>query len=482
MQGREEEMAYRLLFVEPPKRYWFVMGDYNPPPTTLLVLAAYVERELPELDVQLVDAQGEGLNWPAIDRAIRDHQPDMVLASGYTCNAYACARVAETAKRADPRIVTVLGGQHFSAIPGESLEAYPEIDFIVRGEGEETLVDLVRACMGKGDPASVKGVSFLHDGKVVNTPDRPLIEDLDTLPFPAYHLVADSISNYHFTMMAGRNTVYLVFEAGRGCGHRCNFCTQWNHWGGRWRTKSPKRIATEIEHLHDQHGGRFLWLTDDNFEYGARGEGLYEELRARPCHGDIMLFWQVRTDDVTANPEIVARMRDVGNYWVLIGMESDCQENLHELGKDIDATEGFKCIDILRKNDVFTQAMWVVGSRRDTAESIEGLRVFSRDLDPKLNIYTTLTPFPGTRTYREAKANGWIENDNWADYDMVHAIMPTETLTRNEVQGELYRCYKGQYGNWGKNIKGLFSKNELERTLYRHMAGQGVLRRLRDLV
>ncbi|NIP36998.1 MAG: cobalamin-binding protein, partial [Thermoplasmata archaeon] len=104
-------MAYRLLFVEPPKRYWFVMGDYNPPPTTLLVLAAYVERELSEVDVLMADSQGEGLDWPAVERAIRDHQPDMVLASGYTCNAYACARVAETAKRVDPDIVTVLGGQ-----------------------------------------------------------------------------------------------------------------------------------------------------------------------------------------------------------------------------------------------------------------------------------------------------------------------------------------------------------------------------------
>jgi anaerobic magnesium-protoporphyrin IX monomethyl ester cyclase len=475
-------MAYRLLFVEPPKRYWFVMGDYNPPPTTLLALAAYVERELPEVDVGLVDSQGEGLDWPAVERAIRDRQPDMVLASGYTCNAYACARVVETAKAVDEDIVTVLGGQHFSAIAGEALMEYPEIDFIVRGEGEETLVELVRACMGRTDPARVRGVSFRHDGEVVHNPNRPLIEDLDTLPYPAYHLVEDNLSAYHFTMMAGRNTVYLVLEGGRGCDHTCNFCTQWNHWGGRWRTKSPERIAGEIEHLHEKHGGQFLWLTDDNFEYSRRAPGIYESLKGNPLAKDIMLFWQVRTDDVAANPDLVARMREIGNYWVLIGAESGDPETLDAFDKGSKVSDTGRCIEVLRENDVFTQAMWVIGSRHDTAESIEGLRDFSQALGPKLNIYTTLTPFPGTRCYVEAKANGWIENENWADYDMVHAIMPTQTLARNEVQGELYKCYKRQYGNWGRNIQGLFSRNKLERTMYRHMAGQSVLRHLRDLI
>ncbi|MCK5415599.1 MAG: cobalamin-dependent protein [Thermoplasmata archaeon] len=482
MHGWEEEMTYRLLFVEPPKTYWFVMGDYNPPPTTLLVLAAYVERELPEVDVQLVDSQGERLAWPAVERAIRDYRPDMVLASGYTCNAYACARVVETAKRVDPDIVTVLGGQHFSAIPAESLKAYPEIDFIIRGEGEQTLVDLVRACMGRRDAATVPGVSFRHNGGVVNNPNRPLIENLDSLPFPAYHMVEDNISAYHFTMMAGKDKVYLVFEGGRGCEHRCSFCTQWNHWGGPWRTKSPKRIATEIEHLHDEHGGQFLWLTDDNFEYARRANGIYEALHGNPITDDIMLFWQVRTDDVANHPDLVAKMRSVGNYWVLIGAESADPETLDAFEKGTKVSDTGRCIQVLSDNDVFTQAMWVIGSRHDTAGSIERLRDFSQSLGPKLNIYTTLTPFPGTRCFQEARAKGWIVNDNWADYDMVHAIMPTETLTRNEVQGELYKCYKRQYGNWGRNIGGLFSSNKLERTMYRHMAGQSVLRRLRGLV
>ena len=137
---------------------------------------------------------------------------------------------------------------------------------------------------------------------------------------------------------------------------------------------------------------------------------------------------------------------------------------------------------ILRDNDVFSHAMYVIGARRDTHESIERLRQFSIDLDPDFAIYTALTPFPGTIYYENAKKNGWIEDTNYSNYDMAHAIMPTETLSRQEVQQELWKCYNTFYGSYRRNIVGVFSKNKLKRTLYRHMAGQHVLSKFRRLV
>ena len=137
---------------------------------------------------------------------------------------------------------------------------------------------------------------------------------------------------------------------------------------------------------------------------------------------------------------------------------------------------------LLRDNDIFSHAMFVTGTRRDTHESIEILRQFSLDINPDFAIYTTLTPFPGTIYYETAKKNGWIEDTNYSNYDMAHAIMPTETLTRKEVQEELWRCYQEFYGSYSKNIAGVFSKNKLKRTLYRHMAGQHVLRKFRRLI
>jgi anaerobic magnesium-protoporphyrin IX monomethyl ester cyclase len=475
-------MNQKILFIEPPKDYWFVMGEYQPPPTVLLILAAYVERELPDWDIEIFDCQAQRKTWDDIEKEIEAYSPSIVATSGFTCNAYVCARVAEIAKKVNPDIVTLVGGLHFSQVPEESLTDFPEIDYIIRGEGEETIMELIKTFQSGKKPVDVKGLSFTHNGQIIHTQDRPLIENLDTLPYPAYHLVEDQIKNYHFTMMAGKNTIYMVMEGGRGCSHKCTFCTQWNHWNGVWRSKSPKRIVNEIEFIHEKFGGQFIWFTDDNFDYKKRGKALLSELKSRKFTKDIMLFFQARTDDVVNNAELVGQFRDVGNYWVMMGVENHSKERLKEYKKGISVPDAYKAVKILNENDIFSHAMFVIGSRKDTVESMEQLREFSLDLDSDFSIYTTLTPYPGTEYYDNAKENGWIEDTNYAHYDMAHAIMPTETVSRKEVQEELWKCYRARYGSIPKNIAGLFSKKKLKRNLYRHYAGQQVLRKLKGLI
>ena len=475
-------MATRLLFVEPPKEYWFVMGEYLPPPTGLLALAAYVERELPGTEIGVVDCQAEGKGWPELEKSIESFSPSIVATSGFTCNAYVCAKVAELAKKVDERIVTIVGGQHFSAIPEESLKSFPEIDYVVRGEGEQTLVELIKALEQAKGFADVRGLSFTNNGGIFHTPPRPLIENLDSLPFPAYHFLGRNIGKYHFAMMAGKNTRYVILEGSRGCNYRCSFCTQWRHWGGTWRTKSAKRIADEMEYLHNDLGGQFLWLTDDNFDYERRGKPLWLELKDRKFSRDIDWFFQARMDDIVRHPDMVANLHEVGNNWILMGVESDSPERLKEFKKGIVVSPAARAVKILNDNDIFSQSMLIIGSRKDTEESIEQLRRFSMNLDTNLAIYAVLTPFPGTDIYQEAAHNGWLEDRNFAHYDMSHAIMPTESLSRTEVQKELYDCYRDFYGSIMKGIRGLFAKNMVKRRVYRHMAKKGVLRSLRNLI
>jgi len=475
-------MISKLLFVEPPRNYWFIMGEYLPPPSVLLILAAYVERELPDIEIEILDCQVERLNWQGLEKYIESSKPSMVLTSGFTCNVYNCVKTCEIAKKVDEKIITVAGGIHFSFTSEESLANFPEIDIVVRGEGELTIVDLIKTLNKNGKLNHVQGISYRHRNVIVHTPSRPLIKNLDSLPYPAYHLVEDYLKQYHFTLMAGRNTRYMILETARGCEYKCSFCTQWNHWGGTWRTKSTKRIADEIEYLNETYDGVFLWLTDDHVNLRFRGKQLYEELRHRRCKDDIMLFFQARTDDVASNADLISKLREVGVYWILCGVETDSEENLNEYKKGITKSDAYNAMKILKKSDIFSQAMFVIGARRDTRESIESLRQYSIDIASDLAIYTTLTPFPGTIYYETAKKNGWIEDSNYANYDMVHAIMPTETLTKKEVQEELWRCYKTFYGSIHKGIAGVLSTNKLKRTVYRHMAGQFVLSKLRRLI
>ena len=123
----------------------------------------------------------------------------------------------------------------------------------------------------------------------------------------------------------------------------------------------------------------------------------------------------------------------------------------------------------------------IIGQRKDTLESIGRLKEFANELDPDFIMFGILTPFPGTEIYEEANRNGWIMDKNWTHYDMIHAIMPTETLSVNEVQEQLYGCYRDFYGSWSRRVGGILSKNMLKRKVFWHMLRSGVMGKVKSL-
>jgi anaerobic magnesium-protoporphyrin IX monomethyl ester cyclase len=472
----------RVLFVEPPKDFWFVMGEYLPPPLGLLQLAAYLESKCKNVEIDVLDCQAEYLDWKGMEKRIESFDPDIVASSGsITCNAYTALRTLETAKKVKSNVLTVVGGQHFTATAQESLERHREIDVIVRGEGEQTIAELVDALTKKSSFSQVRGISFRHNGEIRHNPSRPLIENMDTLPFPGYHFVEDIVHKYHFAMMAGSKTRYALIEGSRGCPYRCTFCTQWRHWDGKWRFKSAKRIVDEMEFCLQNYGSRFFWLTDDNFGFGGRANELCDEILRRGLGDDIMWFIQARCDDVVRHKAVLPKMRKAGNYWILLGVESHSKSNLETFNKQINPEDAEKAVKLLKENDIFAQATFIIGERKDSAESMAGLREFANELDPDLAIFMVLTPFPGTEIFETARRNGWIEDFNWANYDMIHAIMPTETLSREEVQEELYECYRAFYGSLSRRLKGIFSSNKLKRRTYRYLASQTIRKQFKSL-
>jgi len=473
----------KVLFIEPPREFWFVMGEYLPPPFGIIQLAAYLEREVEDVEIKVLDCTAQQLGWSEIGREIELFNPDIVAASAFaTCNVYPVLRTLEIAKSVNPDILTVSGGQHFTATVQESLGKYPEIDVIVRGEGEVTLAELVQNWARKSQFSKIMGMSFRHNGKVIHNESRPLIRNLNDLPYPGYHFVKDLVNKYHFAAMAGHNAPYALIEGARGCSHKCTFCTQWRHWGGVRRLKKPERIADEIEFCYNNYGSRFIWLTDDDFGPGNRADNFADELLKCDFGDDLMLFLQWRCDDVIKNEEVLPKLRKAGLYWVMMGVESPRDSTLESFKKGMKAEQATKAVRLLKENGIFSHAMFVIGDRKGTKESIGQLREFANDLDPDFAIFTALTPFPGTEIHEEAKRNDWIEDFNLSHYDMAHAIMPTEALSRLEVQEELYTCYRNFYGSWRRKLGGVLSSNKLKSRLYRHMMGQGVVRQFKNLI
>jgi len=472
----------KILFVEPPKDFWFVMGEYTPPPLGILQLAAFLESKISNIEIYVLDCQAEQVGWDGLKRKIECYEPDVVVSSALaTCNTYTILRTVDTVKKIDPQIKTVVGGQHFTALATESLNNYPEIDYIIRGEGELTLLDLVKTLDNGRSPENVEGISFRHNGRIMHNPPRALIDKLDDLPFPGYHFIEDHMDKYHFKMMTGSNAGYALVEASRGCLHKCTFCSQWPYWGGRWRTKSPKRIADEMEHIYNEYDISFLWLTDDNLGLGKRTNDLCDELIKKGVSDNITWFLQARSDDIINQRKLLPKMRKAGNYWIMAGLERHDDKTIRTYHKGIKPSDSKLSMDLLKENGIFAQATLIMGDRSDSHTSIQDLRKFINYVDPDLAIFMVLTPFPGTDLYKKAHENGWLEDDNWANYDMVHAVMPTEHLTVSEVQEELYLCYRDFYGSMKRRLTGVFSKNTFKRKTYRYMAGQGLLQYMRDL-
>ncbi len=472
----------KVLFIEPPKDVWFVMGEYLPPPYGIIQLAAYVEKQVKDVEVKVLDCNAEKVDWQAMEKRIESYNPDVVASSSLaTCNTYVVAKTLETAKRVDPEILTVTGGQHFTATAQDSLEAYPEIDVIVRGEGEQSLAELVTNANRRSALPKIEGISFRNNKTIVHNQNRPLIENLEDLPYPGYHLVKDIVHKYHFAAMAGRDAPYALIEGSRGCLHQCTFCTQWQHWQATWRLKSPKRIADEMEFCYRNYGSRFIWLTDDNFGAGNRPNEIADEIIKHGITDGLGWFVQARCDDIIKNKATLPKLRKSGLIWVLLGVENSEQSTLEGFKKGIMPEDAKAAVKLLKENGIFAHAMFIIGQRKDTAQSIARLREFANELDPDFAMFGALTPFPGTAIYEEARREGWIEDSNWSHYDMVHAIMSTETLSRNEVQEEIYHCYRSFYGSWSRRFQGLFSSNELKRRIFWFMASKGIVNQFKAL-
>jgi anaerobic magnesium-protoporphyrin IX monomethyl ester cyclase len=356
------------------------------------------------------------------------------------------------------------------------------VDFIVRREGEQTLTELVLALQNLKSLDSVYGLSFRHNNQVVHNPDRPLLPDLNSLPMPAYHRVEQHMRKYYFALMANKNTPFAIVEGSRGCFNNCIYCSQWKFWEKTQRSKSPQRIADELEHLYTEYGTKFFWLTDDNTGLGARMEELCEEIKRRKISSDISWFIQAKCDEIIRSKDVVPRMRQAGNVWMLLGFEGSDAKTLEAFRrKEITPSVAKESVQLLRKNGIFVQGTFIIGQRDDSHESISGLLEHAEWLDPDIATFMTLTLFPGTEVYETAKANGLIEDFDWSHYDMIHAIMPTNHITRAEVQKELYECYRTYFGSWKRIYGNMFSSNPITRQTYQYLARKAILTNLRSL-
>lgn len=451
----------KVLLVEHPKKLWPLFGNGVAQPIHLAYLAAVLEEN--EIDVDILDCTALGYGWEQYERVLEKVSPDIVGVSGITPFLSAAIRTVRIAKKVNSRITTVVGGTHFTLNARQSLMKHPEIDYVVIGEGEITLLELVRALDERLSRSKVKGIAF-RDGKRIRvTPERPLIEDLDSLPIPAYHKLP--MDKYRFVVWGPE---ICTMSSSRGCPFRCRFCTEQRIWRNRWRGRSAVKLVDEMELLRRKYQVKIIWFGDDCFNLNRkRNEQFLTELEQRDL--DIKWFIETRVDTLLRDADLVPRMARLGLFHVLLGVESSSEFDLKYLKKNFSLGQTKKAVALLKQHDILAHTNFIVGLPHDTKNSIQRTIAFAKSLDPHVVIFVPLTPFPGTELYDEIVSAGLLKETDFANFDFITPIASTNSLSRKQLQREIMKGYVQFYARPTKFIRSLFSRNTFVRKTFIHM-------------
>jgi anaerobic magnesium-protoporphyrin IX monomethyl ester cyclase len=390
------------------------------PPLGLLYLAAVLEGR--GVEVSVLDQAAKGLSVKETLSWVKAESPDILGFSTFASSGRTATLVSKEVKRENPNVTIVFGNYYATFNPERILRKYPSVDIIVRGEAEGTIVDLAECAENKRRLKDVLGISFRNGNEVVSTADRPLIKDLDGLPFPDRGLVDD---NYH-SVIAGANIAPKKFTSlvsSRGCIHRCRFCSCTQFARNRWRPRSVKSTLEELRFLASEGYEQFIFV-DDNFTANPKNViKLCREMRREKL--DLEWICEGRVD--TASYEVFWEIAKAGCKILYFGIESASQRILDYYNKRITPEQAKTAVETARRAgaDVIVGS-FILGASDETREEIKNTLDFASRISIDLPQFNILGVFPGTDLWNEFEAKGLLKNsDYWETGIAVSEICPT---------------------------------------------------------
>lgn len=388
-------------------------------PVGIISIAAVLEKE--SYEVRIIDGDAENLTFDEIlERVVRE-KPDYVGSTCMTATMDLTYRFYSKLKERLPEVKTIVGGPHVSAIPKGTLEESKDIDIVVKGEGDDTIIQVMDALKNKRDLTTVKGIAFRRDGEVVQMQDRELIKNLGKLPIPAYHLIKyDLYRSYMWNnwVSGHRSPVGSVFT-GRGCYGECTFCAAKVIFGQRIRYFPIERIKEEIDLLVNKYKVRVLYFQDDTF---TANRLLVNEI----CDYIIEKGYNKRLEiDISARADTIhfptlLKMRKAGFRWIFFGVESGCQQILDIMHKNItiqQIRDAFK-----KSNDagLYVGGNFMLGNLGETSDTVMDTINLACRLKQDYASFTIAIPFPGTELYQHCIDKG-IKFPSWNEFGSVNS-------------------------------------------------------------
>ena len=440
----------RVLLILPPW-YRFLGEGFNEIPLGLCYLSASLRRRGHETAVLNCDLAARGPAgpekiftkykdyrsefsrfedpvWNQVKAEIERFAPDFVGIHTKTAAIKSVLKVAEIAKTVNSNICVVAGGVHATLLP-EDMARMPNIDFVIKGEGEETFYELVRK-PPTADTSSIPGLVYERAGEIVDGGVREPIKDIDSIPFPDREnlIHREQYSSYGFG----------VIVTGRGCPFLCTYCAAKKMWPGAVRFRSTDNIIDEIKHVKEKHGTRYFNFRDDTFTVNKKRA---MEICERIISEKLNIVWRCDTRADSLDDELVRMMKRAHCVQASIGIESGSDRILKLVKKGETAEEIGKGIALLRKYRIPVSAFIMIGFPTETREEALATLNFAKGLKVDTLVLSILTPYPGTEVYEWFKERGLVA----ADIDYSDFYHQSPVMGAPDLRGDDYEAFLNDY-------------------------------------
>jgi radical SAM superfamily enzyme YgiQ (UPF0313 family) len=412
-----------------------VSGTFSEP--LLLAYATAVAERETDAEVKLVDALAEGWSWKDLKNYVNDFKPDLTVIETSTPSFENDRKSFDIIKKCGSKLMMV--GTHPSVFPIDVLKKYP-VDIVGIGEFDYTVADVVNNI---DSPSKVKGIAYKLNKKIFVTKTRPLIKNLDELPFPARHHL--DMSKYRESNTTNSSIARIL--SSRGCTGRCIFCV-WNSvlFQKRFRARSAKNVVDEIEFLIGKYGVKYVYIDDDTFTIDKdRVLEICDLIKKKKINKKISWGTLSRVDTIDA--KMLKAMKEAGCDLIVYGVESGSQKILNNMKKGITLGRIREIIKETKRNKIRVHATFMFGAPGETKETIRKTIDFAKELDPDTAQFPICMPYPGTEFFGMAVKNNWLKIKNWYDFYSAtnKAVVEYDELTKGDLENAVKTAYKEFY-------------------------------------
>ncbi len=448
-----ERKRTKIALVNPPPPLEAFVHYQNP-----LIGLAYMTAVLEKngYEVTVIDCPPLNMTYEDLKREIVRLEPDMVGITSVTVTFSSALQAARAIKESYPRALIVLGGPHVTVLDEKTLNEQPEVDIVVRGEGEQTILELAGLVL-ESNPSlqEVAGITFRKNGQVIRTKDRDFIQNLDELPHPAYN---------HFPLTKYRRFGKLILPiiTSRGCSFRCTFCLAPRMAGRQFRARSPKNVVDEMEQLKDVYKSDAITFHDETFTHDKkRVFEICEEIKNR----NIGLPWDCSTRVDTISEETLVKMKEANCQLVSFGVESGSQKMLNAMRKGTTVEQNERAIRWAKDIGISVTISVVIGYPGETIDTLKQTLEFIRRTEPDDIHMSLATPYPGIELYDVVKDLGWNMCEEWGHCDMLMAGFenPTLPVDLEETRRRLYNHFYSPFYILRQSVKRNFYSQTMAR-------------------